>query len=164
MEKSCRIKYEQITKTLIGRQLTVSVMESCTGGLVSSLITDTEGSSAVTKGGFVTYSNEAKIAAGVPKEVIDSFGVYSKETARAMAEAARAAFDADFGLGITGSMANADPANPDSVPGKVFFCISQKNGDAVQVTLNGINAAARYEGKLMAAERIADEFMKLLDQ
>ncbi|MGN0960180.1 MAG: CinA family protein, partial [Coriobacteriales bacterium] len=51
--------YRQLTLLLIERGLSASTMESCTGGLIASLITDTEGSSAVLKGAFVTYSNEA---------------------------------------------------------------------------------------------------------
>ena len=88
-----------------------------------SLITDTEGSSAVTKGGFVTYSNEAKIMNGVPAEIIEIYGVYSKETAKAMAQACRKAYTANIGVGVTGTFGNVDPNNQDSVPGQVFFAV-----------------------------------------
>ena len=63
-EESVRKKYEVLTTSLIRRKLTITTMESCTAGQVVSLITDTEGSSAVLKGAFVTYSNEAKIMQG----------------------------------------------------------------------------------------------------
>ena len=67
-------QYELLTKTLIEKNLTISTMESCTAGQIISLITDTEGSSSITKGGFVTYSNEAKIMQGVPAEIIENYG------------------------------------------------------------------------------------------
>ena len=84
-ERAARRLYRALTLKLIERGLTVSTMESCTGGLVASLITDTEGASSVFPGAFVTYCNDAKVAAGVPKSVIDAFGVYSPQTAAAMA-------------------------------------------------------------------------------
>ena len=69
--ESVRKKYEVLTNSLIRRKLTITTMESCTAGQVVSLITDTEGSSAVLKGAFVTYSNEAKIMQGVPEKIIE---------------------------------------------------------------------------------------------
>ena len=116
--------YRRLTETLIAKNLTAATMESCTGGLIASLLTDTEGASAVIRGGFVTYSNMAKIAAGVPSEVISTYGVYSKETACAMADACRKALRTDLGIGVTGTFGNADPANADSVPGIVYAAVS----------------------------------------
>lgn len=126
--ESVRKKYEALTNSLIRRKLTITTMESCTAGQVVSLITDTEGSSAVLKGAFVTYSNEAKIMQGVPKEIIATYGVYSAETAAAMALACRKAYNADLGVGVTGSLGNTDPNNPDSIPGEVFFAIASNEG------------------------------------
>ena len=82
--------------------LTVATMESCTGGLMASTITDVPGSSAYFRGGIVSYSNEAKIANGVPAEVIRDHGAISAETAEAMAKAARQRLGADLGVGVTG--------------------------------------------------------------
>ena len=101
-------KYEVITKTLIRRELAITTMESCTAGMVASLLTDTEGSSAILKGAFVTYCNEAKIRQGVPEKVIAEYGVYSVETAEAMAEACRRAYcagcSADCKIGQTATV------------------------------------------------------------
>ena len=83
-EAAVRGKYKELTLGLIRRGLTITTMESCTSGQIASLITDTEGSSAVLKGAFVTYSNEAKIMQGVPAAIIGTYGVYSAETASAM--------------------------------------------------------------------------------
>ena len=70
-EADIRNDYRKLTKLLIEKNLTITTMESATSGQIASLITDTEGSSAVLKGAFVTYCNEAKIMQGVPAEVLD---------------------------------------------------------------------------------------------
>lgn len=122
-EKSVREKYKKLTETLIQKNITITTMESCTSGQIASLLTDTEGSSAIIKGACITYSNEAKIMEGVPKETIERFGVYSPETSRAMARACRKKYGADLAVGVTGSFGNVDPNNPDSIPGEVYFSI-----------------------------------------
>ena len=128
-EQEIREHYRRLTKLLIDRKYTITTMESATSGQIASLITDTEGSSAVLKGAFITYSNEAKILQGVPAETIEKYTVYSRETAEAMAAACMKAYGARNGIGVTGTMGNVDPANPDaSVPGQVYFAIGMDNG------------------------------------
>ena len=75
----------QLIKKLIATHTTISTMESCTSGLIASMITDTEGASAIFPGGYVTYLNETKIFIGVDPKVLERYGVYSKECAEAMA-------------------------------------------------------------------------------
>lgn len=124
-EQLIRQNYKKLTRVLIDKKLTITTMESATSGQIASLITDTEGSSAVMKGAFVTYCNEAKIMQGVPEELIIQHSVYSKEVAGAMAEACRKIYKANIGIGVTGTMGNVDPANAEaSVPGQVYFAIS----------------------------------------
>ena len=77
-------------------------MESATGGAIASAITDVAGSSSYFRGGIVAYATEAKIAHGVPADVPAAHGVISRETAEAMAAAARERLGADLGLGLTG--------------------------------------------------------------
>ena len=128
-EQEIREHYRRLTKLLIDRKYTITTMESATSGQIASLITDTEGSSAVLKGAFITYSNEAKILQGVPAETIEKYTVYSRETAEAMASACMKAYNAQIGIGVTGTMGNVDPANPEaSVPGQVYFAIGMDNG------------------------------------
>lgn len=128
-EYEVREKFGAIVEALIGKGKTISTMESATGGLIASLITDREGASAVFKGGFVTYSNEAKIAQGVLESVIRRYTVYSEETALAMAEACRSAYDADLGVGVTGTTGNKDPMNPEnSVRGEAYIALAGKDG------------------------------------
>ena len=155
-EKQVREKYEKLTKELIEKEITITTMESCTSGQVASLITDTEGSSAVLKGAAITYSNEAKIMEGVPEATIEEFGVYSAETAHAMAETAREKYNADIGVGVTGSFGNVDPGNADSVPGEVFFAISH-DSDIHCYHCKVPAQPSRLDYKLYMADVIADQ-------
>ncbi|HZU68259.1 MAG TPA: competence/damage-inducible protein A [Ktedonobacteraceae bacterium] len=97
---------------LVARNQWLAVMESLTGGLLSSTITDSPGSSKHFIGGIVSYSPDLKIQMGVPREVIEEYGVISEQTARAMAHAVRELLHTDYGLGITGV------AGPDTQEGK----------------------------------------------
>ncbi len=107
---------------LIERGLTLATMESCTGGLLASLITDVPGSSEAFLGGFVAYSAAMKAAYGVPRETLEQHGVISVETARAMARAARERLGADVGVGITGV---AGPAEQEDKPaGTVHIAVA----------------------------------------
>ena len=162
-ENDIRENYRKLTRLLIAKELTITTMESATSGQIASLITDTEGSSAVLKGAFVTYCNEAKIMKGVPAEIIDKYTVYSKETAGAMAKACRKAYNANIGIGVTGTMGNVDPANPDvSVPGQVYFAIDiDGNVQAYYVELPPQSSRLAY--KLAVAEEIYEEFVKRLE-
>ncbi len=101
-----------VGKDLKAKGLTVSAMESCTGGLLSSHITDSPGSSDFFKGGIVTYTNEIKTAFGVDPSIIETKGVISPETAEAMAKAVRQRLHSSIGIGVTGV------AGPDSQEGK----------------------------------------------
>ncbi len=160
-EAAVRAEYETITQTLIKARLTITTMESCTSGQVASLITDTEGSSAVLHGAYVTYQNEAKVKQGVPQDIIDRYGVYSVETACAMAQACRASYAADIGVGVTGSFGNVDPNNADSAPGEVYFALSTKAGE------QGFHCTvpvqpSRYAYKFYMADVIAQALLRLL--
>lgn len=160
-ESTVREKYRRLTLGLIENKLQITTMESCTSGQVASLLTDTEGSSAVVKGAFITYSNEAKIRQGVPAQLIERYGVYSPETAASMAENCRASFSADIGIGVTGSFGNVDPANPDSIPGEVFFAIAcEKGTSAYHCTIP--EQPSRLDYKLYMADLIANRLLLLL--
>ena len=154
-------KYRRITLRLIEAGATITTMESCTAGQVASLITDTEGSSAVLHGAFVTYSNHAKARMGVPTETIDTFGVYSAETAAAMARTCRDIYSADYGVGVTGTFGNVDPNNVDSVPGEVYFAVDSARGtQAWHCAVPPQPSRLAY--KLYMADVIADRLLALL--
>ena len=114
-----------LAEALTESGLTVATMESCTGGLMASTITDVPGSSAYFHGGIVSYSNEAKIANGVPAETIRNHGAISEETAEAMAKAVRQRLHADVGVGVTGV---AGPSEQEGkAVGTVFIAIATEN-------------------------------------
>jgi nicotinamide-nucleotide amidase len=94
------------------RALTLATMESCTGGLLASTLTDVPGSATYFRSGLVSYQTEKKIDWGVRAEVIEEYGVISAECAREMARAAREMLEASVGIGITGV------AGPDEQEGK----------------------------------------------
>ncbi|MNR99521.1 Nicotinamide-nucleotide amidohydrolase PncC [compost metagenome] len=122
--------------TLVGqrlkeRGLLLATAESCTGGGVAQAITEIAGSSEWFECGFVTYSNESKIALlKVPEEVLARHGAVSNETAQAMAEGAIANSRATVALSTTGI---AGPGG--GVPGKPvgMVCFSWALGEQVQV-------------------------------
>ena len=105
-------------------KLTLATMESCTGGLLASTITDVPGSSDYFKGGLVAYSTQMKIAFGVDAGVLAQYGTVSPETAAAMAKAARIRMEADIGIGVTGV---AGPAEMEGKPaGTVHIAIDTR--------------------------------------
>lgn len=101
-----------VGELLTGKRLSLATMESCTGGLLASVLTDAPGSSAYFRGGLVAYSNEMKSAWGVDAKLIEERGAVSPEVAQAMATAARLRLGADIGIGITGV------AGPTEIEGK----------------------------------------------
>lgn len=146
-------KYRKLTKFLVEKNISITTMESCTSGFIASLITDTEGSSAIFKGGFVTYSNEAKITNGVDAAIINQYGVYSKETAVAMAKSSAKKMSTRIGIGVTGTFGNVDLANNDSVPGK-FFAAVEIDGKSVVNEFSLPENISRFESKLCVAEKV----------
>ena len=165
-ESEIRDEYSKLTKFLIEKNLSITTMESATSGLIASLITDTEGSSAVFKGGFVTYCNQAKIMQGVPAEIIEKYSVYSKETASAMATACARTYKADIGIGVTGSMGNVDPANlENSVPGQVYyaFCINIEDGTKIYSFADKLQPqSTRFDYKMAVAGLLIKELRTIL--
>lgn len=159
-ETAIRNEYSKLTKLLISKSMTITTMESATSGQIASLITDTEGSSAVFKGAFITYSNEAKVMQGVPNEIIDKYTVYSIETAMAMARACADKYNANIGIGITGTMGNVDTNNSfASVPGEVYFAI-YINGEMKAYNVEIEPQPSRFMYKMAVAKEISDKLME----
>ena len=157
-----REKYHSITGILIERNLMITTMESATSGQIASLITDTEGSSAILKGAFVTYSNESKIRMGVPEDIIRTYSVYSVQTAEAMAERCAAFYNADIGIGVTGTMGNIDPANADaSTPGCIYYAVYFR-GNISSYAVKIAPQSSRLLYKLAAADKVADTLLSIL--
>ncbi|MFA5375189.1 MAG: competence/damage-inducible protein A [Dehalococcoidia bacterium] len=146
-----------IGKLLSEKGLALATMESCTGGLLASTITDVPGSSNYFKGGFVTYTNEAKIANGVDPELISRHGAVSPQVAANMARAARERLSADIGIGITGV---AGPAEMEGKPaGTVFIAID--NGKELKL-IEGRYPPLRHQVKRRAVYHALYELRKML--
>jgi PncC family amidohydrolase len=110
------------------RRLTLSVAESCTGGLLASQITDIPGSSDYFEGGIVAYSNSVKERIlGVPRDTLEQHGAVSPQTAEAMASGARRLLQTDFALAITG-IAGPGGAAADKPVGLVYLALSTPHG------------------------------------
>lgn len=107
----------------------LATAESCTGGLLASVLTDVEGKSHVFDRGYVTYSNEAKQEElGVPLRLIEQNGAVSEPVARAMAEGALRAARAGVAVAITGF---AGAGGPDDEPGLVHFALAAEGAPTV---------------------------------
>ena len=94
---------QQVARCLTQRGLTLSVAESCTGGLLSARITDVAGASKFYKGGACTYCNEIKQKIlGVRAETLETYTAVSQQTAAEMAQGIARVYETDLGVGITG--------------------------------------------------------------
>ena len=98
------VNYEKkIGEALIKKRAVLSTSESCTGGLISSLLTDVSGSSDYIKANFVTYSNESKEKyIFVSAETLENYGAVSEQTAKEMALGIIKQTGSDYSLSITG--------------------------------------------------------------
>jgi nicotinamide-nucleotide amidase len=112
---------ERVQSRLLDAGCTLTVAESCTGGLLAGAVTEQPGSSAVFPGGFVTYANEAKSAAlGVDAEVIRVHGAVSEPVVQRMSQGAAARMGADYAVAISG-VAGPDGGTEDKPVGMVCF-------------------------------------------
>ena len=113
-----------IGKKLKKKKKTLAIAESCTGGLVSSLITNVSGSSKYFTGGIVAYSNDVKInILGVPEALIKRHGAVSRQVALEMAIGARELLDSRIALSITG-IAGPTGGTKEKPVGTAFIAVS----------------------------------------
>lgn len=122
---------EEMLALLRAKGLRLATAESCTGGLITALLTEIPGSSDVVERGFVTYSNEAKIELlGVPAEVIAAVGAVSRETALAMAQGAIGHSHADIAVAVTG-VAGPGGGSAEKPVGLVHLALHRRGGETV---------------------------------
>ena len=118
---------KQLHNKLIKHKKTISVAESCTGGLLCSLLTKHPGASAYFLLGLVTYSNNSKKQIlGIPEKIINKYGAVSDKVAILMAKNIRKKINADFGISITG-IAGPTGATGLKPKGTVYIGLSTKN-------------------------------------
>lgn len=122
---------EKISKILLRNALTISTAESCTGGLVSSRLTDVSGSSAYIKANFVTYSNEAKHKIlNVSYETLNTYGAVSSECAEEMAKGLMQLTKSDIVICTTGV---AGPSTDENKPvGLIYIACGYKDNITVK--------------------------------
>ena len=124
----------KLHKKLIKNKITISVAESCTGGLLSSKLTTLSGSSKYFKMGLITYSNNAKInILNVKKKVIDKYGAVSQECCKSMVENLSKLSKSKINISITG-VAGPKGGTNDKPVGLVYIGI--KKGNKVLITKN----------------------------
>ncbi len=119
-----------IGEQLVRQGLNVAAAESCTGGLISHILTNVPGSSAYFQRAYIVYSNQAKQDdLGVPAPLIKEFGAVSGEVAQAMAEGVRRKAGVDFGLAVTG-IAGPGGGSPEKPVGLTYIAIAS-SGDTI---------------------------------
>jgi nicotinamide-nucleotide amidase len=138
---------------------TIAAAESCTGGLLTSRLTDVPGSSAYVERSVVAYSNRAKEELlGVPAELIQTHGAVSEPVAEAMAEGIRQRARTDIGVGITG-IAGPDGGTPAKPVGTVCIAVAGPWGLSVRTRLF---SGDREMVKFMASQGALDDVRRAL--
>ena len=137
---------ETVIHSLLKNSLTLSTAESCTGGLVSKLLTDVAGSSQCFYGGMCVYTDEIKInVLGVSKSTIENYTAVSYETAAELADRIREKFNTDIGVGITGYAGPGGGTESDPV-GTVYIAASSREKSICEVChFNGSRAEVRIQ-------------------
>ena len=139
----------ELGKILTAKNLTIACAESCTGGLLTSRLTDVSGSSAYVQGSIVSYSNEVKNSVlNVQAETLKNFGAVSEQTARQMSANVRELFKTDIGVGVTG-IAGPSGGTAEKPVGTVYISVS----DSRQIIVKLFNfSGSRSEIKNQACE------------
>ena len=144
----------------LARGVQLTTVESCTGGLVGHLITETPGSSRYYVGGFVTYSDQLKRdLVGVPAEVLAAHGAVSAQTAIAMAVGGRARTGADVGAAVTG-IAGPDGGSEQKPVGLTYVAVADGTGTEVR---RHVWSGSRTDNKRASAEALLGLILERID-
>lgn len=132
-------KISAINQKLVQENLKITCAESCTGGLLSGLFTEIDGSSKIFDRGFIVYSNQSKIdLLNVDKKLLEEFGAVSGEVALAMARGALENSQANIAIAITG-IAGPTGATLDKKVGTIFIALVTKNFYQIEKFIFGNN-------------------------
>ena len=157
-----RTMEQVVGESLAARGLRIAVAESCTGGLLTSRLTDVPGSSRYVERAFVTYTNEAKQdLLGVPAETLAQHGAVSEPVAVAMASGVRERAGVELGVGVTG-IAGPSGGTPEKPVGTVAIAVARADGtrsrlfrfhgEREQVKFQASQAALDMVRRMMATE------------
>lgn len=139
-----------VLQSLCDRKLTIATAESCTGGLLASVLTDVEGCGRAFDRGFVTYTDASKHELlGVELSMLATAGAVSREAAEEMAEGALKNSQADMAIAVTGF---AGPGGPDDIPGLVHFAVACRVGGSVHA-VERFAPSGRGEVRIAALRR-----------
>lgn len=154
-------KAEQLMKALCKAELKVATAESCTGGLLASLLTDVEGAGHGFDRGFVTYNATAKQQLlGLPEDLTDRNEAVTSAVARAMAEGALQNSEADIALSVTGF---AGPGGPGNEEGLVHFGCARR-GHPTLLRSEHLGAIGRGPIRIKALGVLLEMLEEALDE
>ncbi len=147
------------------RKWTLSIAESCTGGLICDRITDVPGASDYFMGGMVNYSNESKAKhLGVPRKEIERYGAVSPEVARKMAQGVRRAFWTTFGLSTTG-IAGPKGGSREKPIGLVFIGLAKgRKTSVLRLNLKGHRRKIKQKSTHLALNFLHDFIKKEIER
>ncbi|MGI6117888.1 MAG: CinA family protein [Bilifractor sp.] len=157
MEKKVDSGEERLVSLLMKKQLTITTVESLTGGLIAATIVNVPGSSDVLKAAFVTYCDEAKhLLAGVSKETLEKYTAVSSQTAKEMAEGGRRAASADAAISATG-IAGPSGGSEEQPVGLVYIAFADAKKTTVKkLLLSGSRREIREQTVCEALALAAD--------
>ena len=152
---------KKLAQRLITDRKTLSIAESCTGGLLTHRLTNISGSSAFLIATVVSYSNQAKInLLKIPSSVIDKNGAVSSSTAKLMARNTQKLFNTDFSVAITG-IAGPTGGTPQKPVGLVFIAAASRTKLTVE---RNLFKGSRIQIKKQATDRALELLSKLINK
>ena len=148
---------EAAGKWLLKHGMNIACAESCTGGLLTSSLTDIPGSSAYVKGSVVAYSNEIKRAlVGVKQETLEKYGAVSAEVAKEMSEGVSLRLDTRMGIAVTG-IAGPKGGTADKPVGLVYIAVTGDHGTVVRESrFNGSRLEIKFQSVATALRMLVD--------
>jgi nicotinamide-nucleotide amidase len=159
---------KNVSENLRLNHLKLATAESCTGGLIASLITDLAGSSDIFDRGFVTYSNQSKMdLLGVYHSILDAHGAVSEQTAQAMAEGALRQSMADIALSVTG-IAGPSGGSEAKPVGLVYIGLAHKinnhHASPSHTVRKNLYSGTRTQIRYLACETALEMVQELLQK
>lgn len=146
-----------IVSRLAASGRTLSVAESCTGGLIGGAVTAIPGSSSAFRGGVIAYANEIKQRVlGVPNDILAAHGAVSAETVRAMADGAAKVTGSDYAVSVSG-IAGPEGGTPQKPVGLVFIGLrTPGKTEAFEYRFEGDRESVRLQAAEAALSRVAE--------
>jgi len=161
MEKKLNSLSLQVVNLLKKNKLTLSTAESCTGGLIANYITNHSGASNIYTGGFVTYSNKAKIKLlNINANIIKKYGAVSKETVLEMSKKSLLITNSDISVAVSG-IAGPNGGTLEKPVGLVHHSISRNNStEHIKIIYKGDRQHVRQQTAITCFNMLIKELKK----